>query len=54
MTERELIQFTWDLVDDTIEHVFFRFPEDDSIRANVYRRLAKELLELAGAIEEDL
>jgi hypothetical protein len=51
MTEDELTQLAWDLVDDTIEHVFLRFPENCSTRASVYRRMAANLMELAEDLD---
>lgn len=51
MTESELTMFCWNLVDDTIEHVFRLFPEDLETRAGIYRRLADYLNELAIDLE---
>lgn len=50
MTEFELSQFCWDLVDNTIDHVFLRFPEDGAIRANIYRKMSEDLKEMADSL----
>lgn len=50
MTEYELSQFCWDLVDDTIDHVFLRFPEDGAVRARIYRKVAEELKTMADSL----
>lgn len=51
MDEQELTHFIWDLVDDTIEHVFLRFPEAYEMRYKVYKRLSEEFLELSLSLE---
>ena len=51
MTEAELTAFAWNIVDENIEHVFLRFPEDGDTRAKIYRHLAQEFLELAETMD---
>lgn len=47
MTDEELAQLAFNLVDETIEHVFIRFPENPATRAYVYLRIASILQEIA-------
>lgn len=44
-------ELAYNVVDDAIEHVFLRFPEDAATRAEVYRHVAAELLELAEDLD---
>lgn len=53
MNESDLTMFCWTLVDDTIDHVFRRFPEDFKTRANIYRRVAENFNELATDLERE-
>lgn len=53
MENEEFNQFVWGLVDGTLEHVFFRFPEDGITRAYTYRKVAAALLEIATDLERD-
>jgi hypothetical protein len=49
----ELVRFAYSLVDDTIEHVFLKCPENASVRAFVYRNIAIMLQDMAEDLDRD-
>lgn len=51
MDNAKFTMFVWGLVDDTIEHVFLRFPEDPATRAVTYRQIAAGLIDLANDLD---
>lgn len=51
MDRTQYQQFVYDLVDETIEHVFLRFPERAADRAEIYRYISDMLLEIADDLD---
>lgn len=51
MTKEEFDRFAWNMVDEAIEHVFLRFPQEPELRSAVYTSVANQLLELDADLD---